>query len=211
MLRTATLTAILLASPAAAALAIDPQGDFLPTYTGPLGADLDVLSTSATLAGGIFSFHATLAGEIGTTAGGFYVFGIDRGAGTARFGPLASNVLFDSVVVINNDGTGFTRDLLAGITTILDASAISFDGSSLTADVGAALLPSAGFDPDAYTFNLWPRSPGAGTATISDFAPDNSNARVSAVPEPATWAMLIAGFGLVGAFARRSTRALHAA
>lgn len=33
---------------------------------------------------------------------------------------------------------------------------------------------------------------------------------VTAVPEPATWAMLIAGFGMVGAASRRRTRALAA-
>jgi hypothetical protein len=30
------------------------------------------------------------------------------------------------------------------------------------------------------------------------------------VPEPATWAMMIAGFGLVGAASRRRTRTVHA-
>ncbi len=188
---------------ALAAPSIDPAGDFIASYTGPQNADLDVLSSQVLLQGGVFDFTATLGGAIGTTDGGFYVFGVDRGAGTARFGPLASNVLFDSVVVINNNGTGFTRDLLLGVTTVLAPGAISISGASLSAFVDASLLPSAGFAPSSYTYNLWPRSPGAGNATIADFAPDNANAAITAVPEPTSWALLIAGFGLVGASARR--------
>ena len=193
---------------AAPAPLADATGDFLPSYTGPLNADLDVRSSQVRLAAGVFDFTATLGGTIGTTPGGFYVFGVNRGAGTARFGALASGVLFDSVVVVNNDGTGFARDLLSGISTSLAPSAISFAGSSLSAFVDASLLPSAGFALADYTYNLWPRSPGAGIAAISDFAPDNSNASVTSVPEPASWALLIAGFGIVGAAARRRRLAI---
>jgi hypothetical protein len=201
---------ILASSAVEAAPLVDAAGDFIPTFTGPRNADLDVLSSKVTLANGVFDFGATLGGPIGTTTGGLYVFGVNRGAGTARFGALATGVLFDSVVVINNDGTGFTRDLLSGITTNLASNAISFNGASINAFVNASLLPSAGFAPTAYTYNLWPRSPGAGIATISDFAPDNANAAVAAVPEPASWAMLIIGFGIVGAAARKRRSAVTA-
>lgn len=201
---------ILTGSAAAAAPSIDPAGDFIASYTGPQNADLDVLSSQVRLSSGVFQFDAGLAGPVGTTTDGFYVFGVNRGQGTARFGALASNVLFDSVVVINNNGTGFARDLLLGVTTNLAPGAISLTGSSISASVAAALLPSTGFAVADYTYNLWPRSPGAGNGTIADFAPDNSNAAVAAVPEPASWALLITGFGLVGSMARRR-RMLHAA
>ena len=39
----------------------------------------------------------------------------------------------------------------------------------------------------------------------------NVNFEVSAVPEPATWAMMIAGFGLAGAALRRRSKAAVAA
>lgn len=195
--------AITVSGQASAAPFIDPAGDFLATYTGPLGADLDVLTSEVLLESGVFNFTATLGGAIGTTPGGFYVFGVDRGQGTARFGTLASGVLFDAVVVINNDGTGIARDLIAGVTTNLAPSAISFAGNSLSAFVDASLLPSTGARSTAFTYNLWPRSPGAGNGTISDFAPDNANSLITAVPEPTSWALLITGLGLVGVSARR--------
>jgi hypothetical protein len=97
----AILTAgIALATASAAnAQAADPAGDFLPTYTGPQNGDLDVLSTGAIYDGTNFRFFATLNGNVGTTSGAFYVWGVDRGAGVAGFGALAPGVLFDTTVI----------------------------------------------------------------------------------------------------------------
>ncbi len=48
----AAVTATLLFQPDAQAVAIrDPLGDFLPTYTGPKGGDLDALGAEVTLKG----------------------------------------------------------------------------------------------------------------------------------------------------------------
>ncbi|MBC8104878.1 MAG: hypothetical protein H7Z41_20070, partial [Cytophagales bacterium] len=80
----------------AGAQAVDPLGDFLPTYLGVQGGDLDVLSTGATYDGNNFLFTATLNGVVGTTTGGFYVWGVNRGTGTAGFSSLGlDGVLFD--------------------------------------------------------------------------------------------------------------------
>lgn len=205
----------IISSPAQAGPTLDATNDFLPTYTGPLGRDLDVRSTEVFLQNNVFNFTATFGDAIGTTSGAFYVFGLDRGAGTARFAggplPVASNVLFDSVVVINNNNTGFVRDLISGTTTSLLTSAISYNGSVLSAFVDASSLPSRGFAAADYTVNLWPRVAGTTNAAIADFAPNNSNfavTSIAAVPEPATWGMMILGFGLVGAAMRKSRQPL---
>ncbi|MBV1691324.1 PEPxxWA-CTERM sorting domain-containing protein [Novosphingobium sp. G106] len=66
----------------------------------------------------------------------------------------------------------------------------------------SALLPATGADPLHFRFNIWPRggTPAELKQPISDFAPDN--AVLASVPEASTWATMILGLGLVGAFLR---------
>ncbi len=189
------------------AQSVDPAGDFIPTYTGPRNGDLDVLQANVQYDGQNFRFGTTLNGPIGLTPTGLYVWGFDRGAGTARFGAVASGVTFDSVVVFTAGGAGRIVDLTNGQQTVLDPANIHISGSTLTAEFPTSLLPSQGFSTDAFTWNLWPRSGSGGIEVISDFAPDNSNLRVQAVPEPGTLALLLGGGAALARFAARRKRA----
>jgi hypothetical protein len=180
----------------------DAAGDFLPTYTGTQGGDLDVLGAFVTYNTNTdrFVFSGTMDADIGSTPGAFYVFGVNRGSGTARFAGIgATQVLFDAVVIFNQDGSGVVNRLPAtgtDTTTLAAGTAQNF-GSTLIGQVDGSLLPSTGWAKSAYTWNLWPRLSGvAGAASIADFAPDNSNLVVtslSPVPEPSTTLMLAAG------------------
>ena len=186
-------------APASATTVVDATNDFLASYTGPRLADLDVTSFSVSYDAGSAQFllGATMAGTIVAGSPGIYVIGVNTGTGTIR--PFASigqrNVIFNQAIVINKDGTG-----RLGAAT-LDSADISIVGNSFTARIDAALLPSTGFAFDRYGFNLWPRVGFAGNSDISDFAPDN--ALLSAVPEPASWALMIGGIGVTGAGLRR--------
>ena len=185
---------------ASAAFITDPAGDFLASYTGPRGGDLDVLNAEVTLLQSSFRFTTQLNGTVGTTAGAFYVWGVDRGQGTSRFAGLGlSGVLFDSVVVVRPDGTGQFTDLVttpSPTTTLLAPGSVTISGDTITAIVPVALLTSRGLTPAQFTWNLWPRLPGGNPnipQPIADFAPDNSNAPVTAVPEPASLVTLMLG------------------
>jgi hypothetical protein len=181
----------------------DPVGDFLPGYGGSHDGDLDVVSANVTYDAHthLFDFTATLDAPVGTTSSAFYVWGIDRGAGTEKFNtgpaPIGAGVKFDTVVIFRQDGT-------ATIGSTVLAHDVTFSGDTITGSVSDALLPSMGLAFDDYTWNLWPRDGTvAGNAAISDFAPDASDAGVTAVPEPGSWALLGAGLALMAAAARR--------
>nr|WP_310522217.1 choice-of-anchor C family protein [Polymorphobacter sp.] len=83
----------------------------------------------------------------------------------------------------------------------------SADNTTFLTQVGQAGYPLT-WSPKGFTFTA---DDGAATlmftsgAANSAWGPalDNVSVSLNAVPEPATWAMLIAGFGLVGVAARR--------
>ena len=177
----------------------DASGDFLPSYTGPHQADLDVTSLSVSYNATTMDFliQSTFAGAIDATLPGFYVIGVNTGTGTGPFGSIgAPGVLFNKVVVVQKDGTAKVG------ATSLAAGSVVIGGNALSVMVPLSLLPTTGFDPAHYGFNIWPRSGSVGgLAVISDFAPNNST--LAAVPETATWSLMVGGFGLIGGTLRR--------
>lgn len=182
-----------LTSPVRAASITDPVNDFLPTYTaGPQAVDLDIVAAEVSLSGDRLLFSGTLNGQIGTTPNVLYVFGLDRGQGTPIFAadnpPVGSNVLFDAALVLfpaNN--LVFVDDLIAGTTTTLSPSDFTVSGNEIVADLPLSLFPSQGRAAAQYTFNLWTRFLVDGSNDeLADFAPDNSNAEITVVPEPSS-------------------------
>jgi hypothetical protein len=207
--------ALALPGSGAQAAVVDPVGDFLPSFVGPQNGDLDVTLVDARITGpGEVRLTGTHAGAIGTTPGAAYVWGIDRGQGTAVFTtldpPVGAGVTFDAVAVLVPGGSSFVLDLLGGGPVFLDPGAVSVSGTSISVTLTEALLPSAGFAFAGYGYNLWPRfAPGdvdpLDNTQISDFAPDASTFK-AVVPLPAVLGLQLAGLAVLGVVAQRRRR-----
>lgn len=184
---------------AEAGVITDPTGDFLPTYTGPKIGALDVISAGGTFDGTTYHLFAMLAGPaVSAPAGSSFVWGINKGGAPEVFvtgtPSVGAGVRFNAVGLIRPDGS------LGGLATSGTVS-----GSNIDIFIPLSALPSTGFAPQDYTWNLWPRS-GGGNALISDFAPDASNERFTLIPEPATLAVF-GGIALAGALGYRRRKA----
>lgn len=204
--------AAMAASTSASATVIDPAGDLLGTYTGPQSGDMDILSGDVAFDGTSYFLTSTVNGDIGSTTGSIFVWGVNRGSGTPRltFGTpsVGAGILFDAVIVMFPDGTLRVVTIpLAGAPTFnVIAGGTDVAGDTMSATVSLALLGSMGFAPEDYMFSLWSRArvnPALdGTnAEIADFLPGSMEAR--AVPEPATWLSMLLGFGLIGSVIRK--------
>lgn len=197
----AAMFGMAMAGSAQAATVSDPVGDFLPSFVGAQDADLDVTQFSVFYSSATqrFTVRALLAGNVDPSRPGLYVLGINTGTGVARpFGAIGNpNVIFNQVAVIRKSGV--TNIGANPLTAAINANRISLV-------IPLSLLPSTGFAPTAYGFNLWPRNGLGNSNQITDFAPDNANL-APGIPEPASWAMMLTGFGLSGSLLRRSRRA----
>lgn len=206
-------------APAVAATVSDPTGDVFAAFVtnnfpggiGTVPGGFDVRSFSVSRNASNFTLSAQLSGPLSGIGNGIQVIGVDRGAGTARFGVNQPGVLFDSVIVIQSNGAGAVT-LLApspGAANPLAGGSVTTNGNNFTVTVPLSFLPSLGYGFDQYGFNLWPRLPGGPFSNIADFAPNNAVLSIAPIPEPESWALMISGLGLAG-LAMRKRRQISA-
>jgi hypothetical protein len=127
-------------------------------FCRPHNGDLDVVAANVTLDGSNFEFTATMNAVLGLTPDAVYVFGINRGRGKAKFGNIAAgDVLFDSTFVINQNAVGVVNDLINHTsTTISGVGAVKLVGFTISGVIPVSDLPSEGFSPSEYQYNIWP-------------------------------------------------------
>ena len=114
---------------------------------------------------------------------------------------LVGNQIFFNAVAGNFGGTAGTADISFGTNLIADLNILSANlgQTQLSVIGGGDLFTGSASNPtfNTGTFNLSGGfTAGAATLTIT-------RAAVAAVPEPATWAMMLMGFGAMGVAMRR--------
>ncbi len=195
-----------MAAPVAVSAApiLDPANDFIASFTGAHSGDIDVISTYAIYDGTAFHIGGTMNGAIGTLPTSLYVFGFNRGTGTAGFAAIGvGNVLFDAVITMTGAGVLGGRLLPEAAAINVATMTKTITGSSFQIDIPAILLPARGLTPDHYGINLWPRDTSqVGAAAVSDFAPDNATFIASA-PEPLSIGLFASGLVCLMAAVRR--------
>jgi hypothetical protein len=149
-----------LAASAQATTVHDPVGDRLPTFTNNPDPtpDLDVVSATAVYNAHQLILSATMAGNIGTSDAGEYVWGINRGAGSPLLSepnpltdtstPIGGNIPFDAFIILGNGVVSDEHDVNSGGFGVLLGS---YNG----ANVGHEISPtgSFGIDPSLVTIS----------------------------------------------------------
>jgi len=170
---------------------------------------LDLTSFSAGFDGEDFLLTATVADTLDLTSDARFVIGIDTGV-RAQSAAFPKDFFFDKTITISLNGPSTSSP---GV----DFSALKFDGNRIRVAVSLASLQAfnPALTPREFGFNIWSQAvrstagaSGAIQRTNVDFAPEHGS--IAAVPEPATWAIMVGGFGLMGG-ALRQRRTLKTA
>jgi hypothetical protein len=189
--------------------ALRPDGAPTAAADAILHDYLDLTSFSAAFDGEDFLLSATVADTIDLASDARFVIGIDTGVRT-QSAAFPTDFFFDKTITISLNGPSTS-------TPGVGFSDLKFDGNRFSVAVSLASLHA--FKPDLaardFGFNVWSQAVrttrganGAIQRTNVDFAPEHG--AIAAVPEPATWAIMVGGFGLMGG-ALRQRRTLRTA
>ena len=196
-LKTLTTTLACAGFTLCAQAAQDPAYDLLPSFTGTPSSGLDLIEAQVVFdtSKQTFSLQARTLGPVTEAPSGAFVFGFNRGGAANQ--PFAAigfgNISFNATALLRSDGTGNVG---------ANALQVLVQGSTISAELPASLLPSQGFAPQDFTWALWSVDLAVtGLPRNADFiASDNLN--VTAVPEPASTALLLAGLAVIGTSVR---------
>ena len=201
----AVAAAFLVAAPAAASVTFNST----PSNGFNYGAGNNYAPANAAVSTGTsgeiaLRFHQTGVAAPASDSAGVYSFAL--GTTPISFDwylePANRNYALTSSITVANVGTGQTASynpFFVGNDNFTDGS--SFQNS---ARLNFGFLLGAGFTPNVdSTYSVTFANNGD---SLTTFAKLGAGATTGAVPEPATWAMMLIGFGAAGVSLRRRTR-----
>ncbi len=161
-----------------------PSGTYYALATGPLRPSLDVIGATGAYntSAATITLRAKLAAPVVLGGPNYYVWGLDRGGATFAPFPGEPKVLFNVVIVETVQANGSYDSVVStlgtgALSTTLPPTATAIANDTIAVTFPASLVPSTGLSPNAYLWNLWPRS-GVGAADaktqLASFAPENA-------------------------------------
>jgi hypothetical protein len=154
-----------------------------PTFAGqPYDQLLPTLAGASVFKGNVLELGTIMRGPFHDPATSYYVFALDRGAGS-RLGPTFAGhpvVTPDTLVTLTvgpygSSATGTITDLTTGAISPISASSIRIEGPVVRAFLSTSSFPSKGLPLSKYRFAFWTQTqPGSDLSTVASFAPANS-------------------------------------
>lgn len=161
------------------------------------------IATDATLT----NFGFQLASSISGQTGGAVTFSLLEGAGTTGTTLATQTVALSGLVFRPATNPGFT-DVFTGIAALRTGQAYTALLSNASSNVSLLFGPDSSSTRDAYVSgaliknNALDRACGGNSYCDANFR-FTTAAATPAVPEPATWALMLVGFGAIGFGMRR--------
>lgn len=197
---------------AAAAILPTAATAAIPVYPGSGTENAELYSFTAAANGDLVAYFTGSTGSFENVLG-LIVNGTDLGLSTLNSHTSAPGDSFNFGPVNAGDTLVFYIDVESGLYTWASDKSLNSDGTN---HVWSTAYGGGDFGIPAGIFVTFEDLPGMGTDfNYQDlgFVFTNVNTVIipNGVPEPATWAMLIAGFGLVGAAHRRKRGTVNVA
>lgn len=224
----ATLCATAVAAPAAAAVIIDahPFAMGAPDPTPQIHNSGNQTGTSVLgfTNPGNYSFTFTSPTVLKSNGNGHAMVEASNGNGwhTLKLAPTAGPVPLGTVQALGFTAIDFNLNAFNKQDALVDIVLTLFGGGSVTLNDVVAnngqnkylVYGNAGEIFTSISFTAWKEANNVTAVDLADIRQVDINAvpiPAAAVPEPATWAMMISGFGLIGAAMRRKRTGLATA
>jgi hypothetical protein len=165
-----------------------------PQFTGqPYDQLLANVAGVSVFKGNTLELGAIMRGPFHDPSPSYYVFALDRGAGT-KLGPIFAGrpgITPDALVTLTvgpygSSASGTINDLTTGSAQPIASSSIKINGPTIRVFLNTSQFPSKGLPIQKYRFAFWTQSqPSTDVSTVASFAPEASMDRIAVLKKVA--------------------------
>ncbi|MEO7410853.1 MAG: PEPxxWA-CTERM sorting domain-containing protein [Sphingomicrobium sp.] len=170
-------------------------------------ANAVVLTSNARDDGYEIAGRAHVPGQPAATTGGTGIYTFDIGQNVSIDFSFFRTAITNALVTITNVGTGSDASFAAALLgTVQTNGALQGSQQLAFGFLNGTIDPLQNIDFSNAVNSTYRIDLSGGGQSVTYFAQIGTGAAVAAVPEPATWAMMLIGFGAMGVSLRRRRR-----